>query len=164
VAGLFGAFNKKDYMQGLKDLIMELYDCPDYADKDTQSGLTIVRNAYLSILGVTTPAGLSAAVNTTDWDNGLLPRFLMLTPETDYKERPTLEVYKPAPSAVTDGLKSLYERLPMPVQEADAWKSPQALKVDTQCWLLSFRLLNGWIRILVLRQSSHLRTGKWLKR
>jgi len=134
VAGLFGAFNKKDYMQGLKDLIMELYDCPDYADKDTQSGLTIVRNAYLSILGVTTPAGLSAAVNTTDWDNGLLPRFLMLTPETDYKERPTLESFKPAPGAVTDGLKSLYERLPMPVQEADAWKSPQALKVDTRCW------------------------------
>ena len=47
VAGLFGAFNKKDYMVGLKDLIMELYDCPDYADKDTQSGLTIVRNFFV---------------------------------------------------------------------------------------------------------------------
>jgi len=134
VAGLFGAFNKKDYMVGLKDLIMELYDCPDYADKDTQSGLTIVRNAALSILGVTTPAGLSAATSTTDWDNGLLPRFLMLTPEPDYCERPTLEVYRPAPEMVTQGLKTLYERLPTPVQEGDGWKSPEALRVDVQCW------------------------------
>jgi len=134
VAGLFGAFNKKDYMVGLKDLIMELYDCPDYADKDTQSGLTIVRNAALSILGVTTPAGLSAATSTNDWDNGLLPRFLMLTPEPDYRERPTLEVFRPAPEAVTQGLRQLYERLPMPTQEGDGWKSPQALKLEVQCW------------------------------
>jgi hypothetical protein len=114
VAGLFGAFNKKDYMVGLKDLIMELYDCPDYADKDTQSGLTIVRQAALSILGVTTPAGLSAATTINDWDNGLLPRFLLLMPEPNYVERPTLDVYSPAPSAVMEGLKALYERLPAP--------------------------------------------------
>ena len=134
IAGLFGSFNRKDYMQGMKDLIMELYDCPDYADKDTQSGLTIVRDAALSILGVTTPAGLSAATSATDWDNGLLPRFLMLTPEPDYQERPTLKVYRPAPESITHGLKALYERLPTPTQEGDTWKSPQALQVEVQCW------------------------------
>ena len=37
VAGLFGSINKKDYMTGMKDLLMELYDCPDFSDKDTQS-------------------------------------------------------------------------------------------------------------------------------
>ncbi|MBZ0293745.1 MAG: bifunctional DNA primase/polymerase, partial [Anaerolineae bacterium] len=37
VAGLFGAINKRDYMVGMKDLLMELYDCPDYFDKDTQT-------------------------------------------------------------------------------------------------------------------------------
>jgi hypothetical protein len=42
VAGLFGAINRKDYMVGMKDLLMELYDCPDYFDKDTQSGWNIV--------------------------------------------------------------------------------------------------------------------------
>jgi hypothetical protein len=66
VAGLFGAFNRKDYMYGMKDLIMELYDCPDYSDKDTQTGLTIVKEAALSILGVTTPAGLATAVTDAD--------------------------------------------------------------------------------------------------
>jgi hypothetical protein len=57
-AGLFGAINRKDYMVGLKDLLMELYDCPDYFDKDTQTGLNIVENAALSILGVTYTCGI----------------------------------------------------------------------------------------------------------
>ncbi len=134
VAGLFGAFNRKDYMQGMKDLIMELYDCPDYADKDTQTGLTIVQNAALSILGVTTPAGLSAATTLTDWDNGLLPRFALLTPEPDYVERAAHEVHGAAPAAVTQGLKALYERLPMPAQEGEVWKPAPALTVEVQCW------------------------------
>ncbi len=134
VAGLFGAFNRKDYMQGMKDLIMELYDCPDYADKDTQTGLTIVQNAALSILGVTTPAGLSAATTLTDWDNGLLPRFALLTPEPDYVERAAHEVHGAAPAAVTQGLKALYERLPMPTQEGEVWKPAPALSVEVQCW------------------------------
>ena len=104
MAGLFGAFNRKDYMFGMKDLIMELYDCPDYSDKDTQTGLTIVKEAALSILGVTTPAGLATAVTDADWQNGLLPRFLLLTPEAEYAERPALKAYQPVPPALVDGL------------------------------------------------------------
>ena len=134
IAGLFGAFNRKDYMFGMKDLIMELYDCPDYSDKDTQTGLTIVENAALSILGVTTPAGLSAAISPADWSNGLLPRFLLLTPEPGYEERPTLRQYEPPPEGVVSGLRALHERLPMPVQEGDGWSSPDALRVEVQCW------------------------------
>ncbi len=134
VAGLFGAFNRKDYMYGLKDLIMELYDCPDYSDKDTQTGLTIVQNAAPSILGVTTPAGLAAAITPADWANGLLPRFLLLTPEPDYAERPTLKQYEPPPGAVVNGLKALHQRLPLPQQEGDGWAAPAALEVEAQCW------------------------------
>ncbi len=134
VAGLFGAFNKKDYMFGLKDLIMELYDCPDYSDKDTQTGLTIVQNAAPSILGVTTPAGLAAAITPADWSNGLLPRFLLLTPEPDYAERPTLKQYEPPPASVVEGLKTLHQRLPLPQQEGDGWAAPAALEVEARCW------------------------------
>ncbi len=134
VAGLFGAFNRRDYMFGMKDLIMELYDCPDYSDKDTQTGLTIVKDAALSILGVTTPAGLATAVTDADWANGLLPRFLLLTPEADYTERPALRHYEPAPPAVIDGLKALHERLPMPEQAGEDWKPAKALTVEAKCW------------------------------
>ncbi len=114
VAGLFGAINKRDYMVGMKDLLMELYDCPDYFDKDTQTGLNIVENAALSILGVTTPVSLSCAVSTGDWDNGLLIRFALLTPEPDYSERPAAKVYRAVPQGLVDELRILHERLPAP--------------------------------------------------
>lgn len=97
VDGLFGTINKRDYMTGMKDLLIELYDCPDYFDKDTQTGLNIVENAALSILGVTTPASLSCAVSMGDWDNGLLIRFALLTPEPNYAERTAAKTYRSVP-------------------------------------------------------------------
>ena len=134
VAGLFGAINRKDYMVGMKDLLMELYDCPDYFDKDTQSGLNVVENAALSILGVTTPAGLGSAVSQTDWANGLLIRFAMLTPEQDYKERPAMKTYQSAPDALISDLGRLHERLPAPQQTELGLAAPPALKLDVECW------------------------------
>ena len=134
VAGLFGAINKRDYMTGMKDLLMELYDCPDYFDKDTQTGLNIVENAALSILGVTTPAGLGSAVSTTDWANGLLIRFALLTPEKNYAERPAPKAYNPAPQNLIDDLKTLHDRLPGPEQAETGLKVPSALKLNVECW------------------------------
>jgi hypothetical protein len=134
VAGLFGTINKKDYMTGMKDLLMELYDCPDFSDKDTQSGLTSVENAALSIMGVTTPAGLSAAVSDADWDNGLLIRFALLTPEPNYKERPPAEKYHAVPQAVVEGLRVLHEKLPGPLATETGLSAPQALRLDVRCW------------------------------
>jgi len=134
VAGLFGTINKKDYMTGMKDLLMELYDCPDFSDKDTQSGLTSVENAALSILGVTTPAGLSAAVSDADWDNGLLIRFALLTPEPDYRERPPAEVFQEVPETLVEGLRTLHEKLPGPQATETGLSAPQALRLDVRCW------------------------------
>jgi len=134
VAGLFGAINKRDYMVGMKDLLMELYDCPDYFDKDTQTGLNIVENAALSILGVTTPASLSCAVSTGDWDNGLLIRFALLTPEPNYAERPAAKTYRAVPQGLVDELRSLHERLPAPQTTELGLAAPGALRLNVECW------------------------------
>ena len=134
VAGLFGAINRKDYMVGMKDLLMELYDCPDYFDKDTQTGLNIVENAALSILGVTTPASLSCAVSMGDWDNGLLIRFALLSPEPQYVERPAAQQYRAVPQSLIDDLKALHERLPAPQQSEAGTKAPGSLRLNVQCW------------------------------
>jgi hypothetical protein len=134
VAGLFGAINRKDYMVGMKDLLMELYDCPDYFDKDTQTGLNIVENAALSILGVTTPASLSCAVSTGDWDNGLLIRFALLSPEPNYAERPAAKSYRTVPQNLIDDLKTLHDRLPAPQQSETEMKAPGSLRLNVQCW------------------------------
>lgn len=134
VAGLFGAINKRDYMAGMKDLLMELYDCPDYFDKDTQTGLNIVESAALSILGVTTPASLSCAVSMGDWDNGLLIRFALLTPEPNYAERPAAKTYRSVPQALVDDLRSLHERLPAPQTSEMGLSAPGALRLKVECW------------------------------
>ena len=134
VAGLFGAINKRDYMVGMKELLMELYDCPDYFDKDTQTGLNIVENAALSILGVTTPASLSCAVSAGDWDNGLLIRFALLSPEPNYTERPAAKQYRIVPQTLIDDLKALHDRLPTPQQSEAGMKAPGALRLNIQCW------------------------------
>jgi hypothetical protein len=134
VAGLFGAINKRDYMVGMKDLLMELYDCPDYFDKDTQTGLNIVQNAALSILGVTTPASLSCAVSMGDWDNGLLIRFALLTPEPDYAERPAAKTYQAVPQGLVDELRALHERLPAPQTSEMGMSAPSTLRLKVACW------------------------------
>jgi hypothetical protein len=134
VSGLFGAINKRDYMVGMKDLLMELYDCPDYFDKDTQTGLNIVENAALSILGVTTPASLSCAVSMGDWDNGLLIRFALLTPEPNYSERPAAKTYRAVPHALVDDFRTLHERLPAPQISEMGLSAQGALRLNVQCW------------------------------
>jgi predicted transcriptional regulator len=121
-------------MVGMKDLLMELYDCPDYFDKDTQTGLNVVENAALSILGVTTPASLGCAINAGDWDNGLLVRFALLMPEPDYAERPAAGAYHPAPEALIAALRQLHERLPGPEETADGLSAPGALRLNVTCW------------------------------
>jgi len=133
IAGLFGAF-KRDYMAGLKDFMLEIYDCPNTIAKETQAGLAVIRNAAPSILGVTTPAGLSGALSVADWDNGLLPRFALLTPEPDYKERPTLGQAERPPTAVISGLRALYDALPKPEKSGDGWHAAESLKMSVASW------------------------------
>jgi hypothetical protein len=134
VAGLFSAMNRKDYLSGMKDLLMELYDCPDYSDKDTQAGLTIVENAALSILGVTTPDGLNGGITHADWANGLLIRFALITPEADYAERPALTTSAAPPYALIDGLRKLHEKLPMPQNSEAGMQPPGKLALKVECW------------------------------
>lgn len=134
VAALFGSMNRRDYMTGMKDLLMELYDCPDYVDKDTQAGLTIVQNAALSILGVTTPANLTGAISAADWSNGLLIRFALLTPEVGFKDRPLNPDAIDPPPTLINGLRQLYERLPAPEKTEEGFAPPQALRLKVDCW------------------------------
>jgi hypothetical protein len=115
----------RDYMAGLKELIMQLYDCPAYLDSNTnQRGLVVIHDTALSILGAATPAELACALTVSDWYNGNLARFALLTPEPDYTERPPLKESL-APDALIARLRRLHERLPAPADPvAVGSKSP----------------------------------------
>jgi hypothetical protein len=73
---------RRDYMTGMAELLLRLYDCPDLYRRNTRgAGFVVVRNAYLSLLGMTTPARLRGAEIHTAWHDGLFARFGLLTPE-----------------------------------------------------------------------------------
>ncbi len=113
LSALFKSFGR-DYMQGLKELLMQLYDCPDYLDSNTNNrGLVVIRDAALSILGAATPAELSNALTPQDWFNGALARFALLTPEPDYAERPAA-TDTAMPASLARILRQLHETLPAP--------------------------------------------------
>jgi hypothetical protein len=113
LSGLFKSMGR-DYMAGLKELIMTLYDCPAYLDSNTNNkGLVVIRDAALSILGAATPAELATALSSADWFNGNLARFSLLTPETDYRERDAA-TESPSPTDLANRLKRLHEKLPEP--------------------------------------------------
>ncbi len=128
LSGLFKSMGR-DYMAGLKELIMTLYDCPAYLDSNTNNkGLVVIRDAALSILGAATPAELATALSSADWFNGNLARFTLLTPETDYHERPATTESQ-SPTNLANRLRCLHERLPEPPlpdvlgekQSSEAW-------------------------------------------
>jgi hypothetical protein len=128
LSGLFKSMGR-DYMAGLKELIMTLYDCPAYLDSNTNNkGLVVIRDAALSILGAATPAELANALSLSDWYNGNLARFGLLTPEPDYQERRAPGTTE-APVDLAHRLRHLHERLPEPPipdalgekEAAEAW-------------------------------------------
>lgn len=113
LSALFKSFGR-DYMSGMKELLMQLFDCPDYLDSNTNNrGLVVIRDAALSILGAATPAELSASLSPNDWYNGTLARFVLLTPEPEYAERPAASDTV-MPEALVAPLRLLHEALPAP--------------------------------------------------
>jgi len=113
LSGLFRSMGR-DYMAGLKELIMQLYDCPAYLDSNTNNrGIVVIRDTALSILGAATPAELSTALTVNDWHNGNLARFALLTPEIEYTTRPAQKA-SVAPDRLVTRLRNLHERLPKP--------------------------------------------------
>jgi len=125
ISALFKSMGK-DYMAGLKELIMQLYDCPPYLDSNTnQRGLVVIRDTALSILGATTPAELGSAISVSDWYNGNLARFALLTPEPEYAVRPP-QAAGIEPSGLAQRLRALHEKLPPPPAPTALGNTPPA--------------------------------------
>lgn len=129
LSGLFRSFGR-DYMAGFKEDLLEMYDAPRSHKLSTNSkGIVIARDIAPSLVGASTPASMSAAISAQDWEDGSLARFILITPEPDYSDRPPAEEYVP-PDYFTYHLKMLHERLPTPAQasatgergRSEAWR------------------------------------------
>jgi hypothetical protein len=109
---------RRDYMTGMAELLLRLYDCPDLYRRNTRgSGFVVVRRAYLSIAGMTTPARLKGAEINMAWYDGLFARFGLLTPEA-LPARPGDDFERPRPAyppcLVEDLTRLAHILLPVP--------------------------------------------------
>jgi hypothetical protein len=121
-ASAFLAGLRRDYMTGMAELLLRLYDCPDLYRRNTRgAGFVVVRKAYLSIIGMTTPARLQGAEVKTAWHDGLFARFALLTPEST-PERPAEDHERPRPAYPPHLVETLtrlaHDLLPVPTYPA----------------------------------------------
>lgn len=124
ISGMFRSFGR-DHMAGLKEDLMDMYECPKQHKLSTNSkGIVIARNIAPTLVGASTPAGMSLACSQTDWEDGNLARFVLVTPEDPYSDRPAPSEFS-APTEFIEFLRGLHKRLPFP-QTAAMGKPPAA--------------------------------------
>ena len=124
LSGLTASFGR-DYNAGLLEALLRFYDCtPRYVRSTRGQGRVTVRNAYLSILGGSTPAAMAPHLGAERlWSNGWWPRFALLCPEGKPAWAEPQEVERP--QTLDAGLQQLHERLPKPAYP----KPPETLMV-----------------------------------
>jgi hypothetical protein len=113
-AGLFDSF-EREYNTGLHLLILRLFDCvPELRERTMGRGRTTVRNAYLSILGASTPETIQKHLTSKMlWGSGLWSRFILLVPDTEsvYAPRPPKMTIPPA---LVARLQRIHQLFPVP--------------------------------------------------
>lgn len=111
----------KDYMKGLPEVIMEMAEAPPRFEMEYKGmGKLVVRNAFLSLLFATTPAKVMEVFGNREWEDGLLPRFALLTPSKAEVIRTPSQRFGDKhlpPTALIDALRVLVNKLPQPKQQ-----------------------------------------------
>ena len=125
ISGLLAGMGR-DYNAGLLEALLRFYDCiPSFTRSTRNQGRIKIRNAYLSVLGASTPSALSPYLKSERlWNNGFWPRFAILTLEVDKPEWAEVQ-YVDQPQYLGQQLQNLFSKLPQ-----SKWPDfPQALSV-----------------------------------
>lgn len=115
----------RDYNAGLVEALLRFYDCDQRYTRSTKGqGRVTVNNAYLALLGVSTPVAMAQyLIADRLWAMGFWARFVILTPEGPPEWKTARAAVEPP--EIEAGLKRLYDALP----EAQWPDPPEALTV-----------------------------------
>ena len=134
-SALFGAA-KRDYMQGITEMFLRLYDAPARYTRNVRSeGKLVIRDASLSILGATTPRALAHNANGDSWETGELARYALLYPEQIMAYDlggATPQEFVP-PHDLVARLNALHTRLPKPPDELSLTSDKPAARPAIHC-------------------------------
>jgi uncharacterized protein DUF3987 len=102
---------KKDYMNGLSELLLKGYDGQGTLRKLLKSqGLITLRDMCLSFLGATTPIEWSRRMGQEEKQNGFLARFAIITPENPPVYQDVMEDVSP-PTAIVDRIRHMFTKV-----------------------------------------------------
>jgi len=113
----------KKYMEGHSEALMQLFDGGDRMERELRGdGKLIIYNPSLSLIGATTPTMLARYMSDTEWESGLMARFIALTPTE--KDMPFV-VSDPSPELdrMTEGLKSRLHRIHNAFPQPPEWEA-----------------------------------------
>src|SRR3989339_899726 len=79
---------RKDYNSGLKSLLTELYDVPDFLVRKTMGGVMTVERPCVSIMAATTMEWFLNSCKEDDFGSGFLPRFLFIPVRSKSRDLP----------------------------------------------------------------------------
>lgn len=113
-------FSSKKYMEGLAELLMEMFDPSDLIERELKNeGKLLIYYPSVTVLGATTPARLARSITDMEWEDGVLARFALLTPtETEVKRSrssPLDDDYDP-PAGLKARLAAIHNALPAPLE------------------------------------------------
>jgi len=111
----------KKYMEGHTETMMEMFDAPRRLERELRGdGKLIVYNPALALIGATTPARLGRYITDSEWEDGLMARFLCLTP-TEKEIKCVLNDHNLDTQEFPHDLKArllrIYNAFPMPPDE-----------------------------------------------
>ncbi|MEO8392499.1 MAG: DUF3987 domain-containing protein [Chloroflexota bacterium] len=112
----------KKYMEGHTETLMELFDAPRRLERELRGdGKLIIYHPALALIGATSPARLGRYITDNEWEDGLMARFLCLTPtEREIKcvlNGRDLDTYE-FPEDLKARLLAIYNAFPRPADDA----------------------------------------------
>lgn len=69
---------KRDYMQGVKAFLTEMFDCPPFYERATKSRTVHIENPCMSIISATTMSWFLDMIKQGDMEGGFLTRFIFV--------------------------------------------------------------------------------------
>lgn len=88
IGGFLESIKKKDYMASMGDLLMQLYDCPMFYERQLRSASFNLEAVCINVLSATTPTRFKQTVNLNDFMTGFLSRFLVVYAEPPVRVQP----------------------------------------------------------------------------
>jgi len=130
-AALLVQFQRRDYMTGLVDVLLELYNGVDEYTYSRTKKPVIIRSPHLSVIGCAADTVFDA-LHLHDIESGLLPRFAIVMPESKPSRLPFFESGDEDTAARNNLVSQLNKLCPKRGEDGQVIGAPREVRFQPQ--------------------------------